>query len=255
MGRIGGICRKHGLKLIEDCAQALGARYGARRVGSFGDAAAFSFCTDKIISTGGEGGMLVVRDEAVRDRAWSYKDHGKARAKHLDKTTSNGCFRWLHDDFGSNYRMTEMQSAIGLLQLNKLPRWLAARRANAAALDAALDGIPALRVTRPPQQVEHASYKYYFFLRNVPPSDEGAARDALVLRLQNMGVPCGPGSCPEIYRESAFVDTAWRPSGRLPVARTIGATSMMLPVDPTLSIDDMHRMGERIARGVGGHVG
>ncbi len=247
MPRIAQICRRHDLRLVEDCAQALGAAIAQRRVGSFGDAAAFSFCTDKILSTGGEGGMLVMRDRAIWARAWSYKDHGKNYDK-VVAPASGGTFRWLHEGFGSNYRLTEMQAAVGLLQLGKLPGWLTWRKENAATLDAALGGHPQLRLARPPAHLDHAYYKYYFYLRDTPRGDDGAARDALVSRLQSMGVPCGSGSCPEMYRERAFAGTGWAPTERLPVARRLGSTSIMLPVDPTLSIGDMNVMAERILR-------
>lgn len=239
------ICRQHGLKLVEDCAQALGAAIEERRVGSFGDAAAFSFCTDKIISTGGEGGMLVMRDPRVWARAWSYKDHGKSYDKVVEPPSS-GTFRWLHEAFGSNYRLTEMQAAIGLLQLGKLPAWLTWRRENAAALYSALDSHPRVRLAKPPKHVAHAYYKFYFFLQDTPLGDDGAARDRVVARLQRVGVPCGSGSCPEMYREKAFSGTGWAPATRLSVARRLGSTSIMLPVDPTLSIEDMGVMAERI---------
>ena len=239
------ICHSHGIKIIEDCAQALGAEYGGRRVGSFGDAAAFSFCTDKIISTGGEGGMLVVEDDEAWERAWSYKDHGKNRTRLLDQSGPSGCFRWVHDDFGSNFRLTEMQAAIGLLQLEKLPGWLEARRRNAAILDAALTDIPSLLVPRPPAGIRHAYYKYYCFLLGSP-RDDGEARDALVNELRLAGVPCGSGSCPEMHREQAFRRHACGKEASTPVARRLGATSIMLPVDPSLGEDDMRRMAAQI---------
>ncbi|KQX19491.1 MULTISPECIES: DegT/DnrJ/EryC1/StrS family aminotransferase [unclassified Sphingomonas] len=245
MNPIMALCRRRGLKVIEDCAQALGALYHGRKVGSFGDAAAFSFCTDKIISTGGEGGMLIVEDPAVWARAWSYKDHGKNPEKLADRGAANGCFRWLHDGFGSNYRLTEMQAAIGSLQLRKLPDWLAARRRNAAALDRALADVPGLRLARPPAHVAHAYYKYYCFLTG-PSLGARDARDALVSRLQALGVPCGSGSCPEIYGEDAFSDHGSKPRAPLPVARRIGDASIMLPVDPTLEVADMDRMADRL---------
>lgn len=247
MPRIVDICRRHDLKLVEDCAQALGAAIDKRRVGSFADAAAFSFCTDKILSTGGEGGMLVMRERAIWARAWSYKDHGKDFDKVVDPP-SGATFRWLHETFGSNYRLTEMQAAIGLVQLRKLPAWLARRRHNALALDHALEGHPSLRLAKPPANVAHAYYKYYFFLRDTSIEDDGARRNALVAKLQDMGVPCGSGSCPEMYRERAFAGTSWTPAERLPVAWCVGCTSIMLPVDPTLCIQDMAMMAERIVR-------
>lgn len=243
MDPIMAICDRYGLKLVEDCAQALGAAYHGRKTGSFGDAAAFSFCTDKIMSTGGEGGMLLLRDSEVWERAWSYKDHGKSRTRLMTAAaTSDGCFRWLHDGFGSNYRLTEMQAAIGSIQLGKLPAWLAARQRNAAILDDTLSDIPSLRLARPPSHIRHAYYKYYCFLRTGT-SDEGAARDALVRALQKKGIPCGTGSCPEIYREQAFAAISAR---RLPMARLVGASSIMLPVDPSLTAEDMRCIADRI---------
>lgn len=246
MNPILATCRRHGLKLIEDCAQAHGAVYEGRKVGSFGDAAAFSFCTDKIMSIGGEGGMLLLKDSDAWERAWSYKEHGKSRAKLMNPDgAAAGRFRWLHDGFGSNYRLTEMQAAIGAIQLGKLPLWLAARQANAAVLNEALDGLPALRLSRPPAHVRHAWYKYYFFLGEEF-DDEGAARNALVRDLQEAGVPCGTGSCPEMYRERAFDRSDWRPLHRLPNARRLGDTSIMLPVDQTLDAGDMLKIADRI---------
>lgn len=251
------ICRDHGLRLIEDCAQAHGATYHGRQVGSFGDVAAFSFCTDKIMSTGGEGGMLLAQDGEVWKRAWAYKDHGKNPEKVFSPPDAAGAFRWLHDGFGSNYRMTEMQAAIGLVQLGKLPGWLAARRANARILHDALRPMPLLRVPRPTPDIEHAYYKYYAFLRPLFQVD-GQARDEIVADLQLLGVPCGSGSCPEIYREDAFQAPALRHACRLPIARELGMTSLMVPVDPTLDAADMHRMAaairlvvaERLHRGI-----
>jgi len=238
------LCRHHGIKVIEDCAQALGAEYGGRKVGSFGDAAAFSFCTDKIMSTGGEGGMLILEDRATWERAWSYKDHGKNRERLFDQSGTNGCFRWLHDGFGSNYRLTEMQAAIGLLQLSKLPEWLATRRRNAAILDAALSEIPHLLVPRPPEEIRHAYYKYYCFLLG-PSRDDGEERDALVNELRLAGIPAGSGSCPEMHRERAFEKDRPNEDPWTPVARRIGATSIMLPVDPSLTPEDMQQIASR----------
>jgi dTDP-4-amino-4,6-dideoxygalactose transaminase len=241
MHPIMALCRRHGLKVIEDCAQALGASYHGRKAGSFGDAAAFSFCTDKIMSTGGEGGMLVIEDDRAWERAWSYKDHGKDRGRLASRDGLPGCFRWLHDGFGSNFRLTEMQAAIGLCQLGKLPDWLAARRRNAALLDAGLSAVPGLRTARPPDRIEHSYYKYYCFLRRGR-HDDGAERDRLLGELQRLGVPAGSGACPEIHRERAFAGYGPPSTMDTPVARWLGATSIMLPVDPSLAADEMERM-------------
>ena len=200
MGRIVDICIRNDLKLIEDCAQAHGAALDGRRVGSFGDVAAFSFCTDKIMSTGGEGGMLLIREPAIWRRAWAYKDHGKNVDKARGPRPAGSTFRWLHDSFGSNYRMTEMQAAIGLIQLGKLPGWLARRRANAHVLIDRLGELPGVRVPVPPGGVEHAYYKAYLFVGPAGCVEPGH-RDALVAALIGRGVPAGSGSCPEMYLE------------------------------------------------------
>lgn len=218
-----------GLWLIEDCAQAHGATWRGHLVGSVGDAAAFSFCTDKIMSTGGEGGMLLLKDEAAWQRAWSYKDHGKSwAAVHAEHPSG---FRWLHHDFGTNWRMTEMQAAIGRCQLHKLSRWLQRRRENAAFLSERLGRLPGLRVPQPPPEAGHAWYKYYAFIEpeRLRP---GWDRDAVVAAVQAAGVPCLHGGCSEIYRERAFDGTDYRPRSRLPVAQRLGETSLMLLVDP-----------------------
>ena len=227
----------HGIKVIEDCAQAHGATYRGRPVGSFGHAAAFSFCQDKIISTGGEGGMLVLNDEAAWEKAWAFKDHGKSFDAVYNRRHPPG-FRWLHDSFGTNWRITEMQAALGRIQLGKLAGWVAQRRENAAILTSAFSGIPGLRVTVPPAEIGHAYYKYYVF---VEPerlrSDWG--RDRIMQAISDAGVPCFSGSCSEIYLEKAFEGTPSRPAERLQVARELGETSLMFLVHPTLGVEHM----------------
>ena len=239
------LARAMGLFVIEDCAQAHGAVQGDFPVGACSDAAAFSFCTDKIISTGGEGGMLVLHDHALWERAWSYKDHGKS--PHVGAVIGPpGTFRWLHGSLGSNYRMTEMQAAIGLCQLAKLDGWIEARQRNAGILNAALAPLRAVRLTLPPSSVRHAYYKYYAFVHPERLA-RGWTRDRIVGACIAAGVPCGTGSCPEIYREQAFVGSPSVPLNPLPVSRTLGETSLMLPVDPTLDTAMVERMGAIVA--------
>jgi dTDP-4-amino-4,6-dideoxygalactose transaminase len=241
------LAERHGVKLIEDCAQAHGATLGGRPVGSFGDAAAFSFCTDKIISTGGEGGMLLLRDAATARRAWSLKDHGKDQQDAHAVVAGHG-FRWLHREFGSNYRLTEMQAAIGLAQLQKLPLWTGIRRRNAAILIEELSDSAILRQVHPPENVGHAYYKFYAFVRPDTLHPRWS-RDRIVEEAWHLGIPCQTGICPEIYRERAFADAGIGPERRLPVAHMLGETSLMLPVDPTLDEESCRTMG-RILRSV-----
>lgn len=234
-----------GVAVVEDCAQAHGAMWNGRPVGAFGDAAAFSFCTDKIISTGGEGGLLVVRDTKVWECAWAFKDHGKSPPQG-PAPPSNGQFRWLHRSFGSNYRMTEMQAGIGLLQLGKLNCWLADRNRNAMILNSHLAALPAVRTVTPPPTILNAYYKYYAFVRPKR-LRHGWSRDRILSTLVARGVPAGTGICPEIYREEAFVGTPSAPLARLPVSRMLGETSLMLPCDQTLGVADVERMAQAVA--------
>jgi dTDP-4-amino-4,6-dideoxygalactose transaminase len=229
------LSRKHGLRVIEDCAQAHGATYKGRPVGCLGDVAAFSFCQDKIMSTGGEGGMLTTNDDELWKRAWSFKDHGKSYSAVYTQHTSG--FRWLHDSFGTNWRLTEMQAAIGRSLLTRLPSQIERRRNNARILSQRFGTIPSLRTTIPPEQIGHAYYKYYVFLRPAWLRD-GWNRDHLLQALLAEGIPCFSGSCSEVYLEKAFPDNM-RPAHRLHVAWRLGETSLMFLVHPTLSEQDM----------------
>lgn len=245
MDAIGDFASNHGLFVIEDCAQAHGAAWRGAKVGSFGHAAAFSFCQDKIMTTGGEGGMLLTSDDGVHKRAWSYKDHGKNWNKVNRKDHPPG-FRWLHDSLGTNWRMTEMQAAIGRCQLGKLDKWLAIRQRNAELLAAGLDAVPGVRVVRPPAGLTHAWYKYYFFLR--PEAfRSGWDRDRVLSEITARGVSCFTGSCPEIYNEKVFEHLDCRPRNRLPVARRLGETSLVLLVDPSRPAIQMERAVEAIS--------
>lgn len=240
------LARAHGLKVIEDCAQAHGATYKGRPVGSLGDAAAFSFCQDKIMTTGGEGGMLTTNDRGIWERAWSFKDHGKSyQAVHRRQHPVG--FRWLHESFGTNWRMTEMQAAIGRVALRRLPEWVARRRRFAACLSDNFSHFPALRITDPPDGFDHSYYKYYTFLRPER-LRKGWSRDRIIAAINAEGVPCFSGCCSEIYLEKAFADRFLQPMARLPVARQLGETSLMFLVHPTLTWQDMEKTCQIVAR-------
>jgi len=228
---------RHGLYVIEDCAQAHGAAYKGRPVGSMGHVAAFSFCQDKIMTTGGEGGMLVTDDESVWRRAWAFKDHGKSHRTVFDVEHKPG-FRYLHESMGTNWRMTEMQAVLGRRQLAKLPDWHALRAANAVALREGLRKIPGLRVPAVPAWAEHGWYKFYAF---VEPDRlaEGWDRYRVKETISAEGIPCYSGSCPEIYLEKAFAETGLGPTAPCPVARELGETSLMFLVHPTLAKQEM----------------
>jgi len=237
MDEILALAKARGLAVVEDCAQSVGARYKGRATGAMGDVGAFSFCQDKIITTGGEGGMLVTDRRELWEKAWSYKDHGKSYAAVFERDHQLG-FRWLHEDFGTNWRITEMQSAIGRLQLKKLPQWLALRRRNASVLSQGLSAVPGLRLALPPAHSEPAYYKYYAFLRPEM-LRSGWHMERILEALNAEGIPSSVGSCSEIYREKAFVDAGLGPNEPLPVAKRLADASLMFMLHPGLTEQDM----------------
>ncbi|MEG2749984.1 MAG: DegT/DnrJ/EryC1/StrS aminotransferase family protein, partial [Acinetobacter sp.] len=227
------LAEKHGLYVIEDCAQAHGARYKGKRVGSIGHIAAWSFCQDKIMTTGGEGGMVTTNDKSLWSSMWSYKDHGKSYDAVYNREHKPG-FRWLHESFGTNWRMLEMQGVIGRIQLRKMNEWTQRRQENGKAIDAALADLSGVRLVNIPDYIEHAEYKHYVFIEPNALKEEWT-RDRIINEINNAGVPCYQGSCSEIYLEKAFDNTPWRPAKPLPHAVELGNTSLMFLVHPTLT--------------------
>ncbi|MDO5668203.1 MAG: DegT/DnrJ/EryC1/StrS aminotransferase family protein [Alcaligenaceae bacterium] len=233
MDTIMALAEKHNLYVIEDCAQAHGAEYKGRAVGSIGHVGAWSFCQDKIMTTGGEGGMVTTNDERLWRKMWSFKDHGKSYEAVYEREHAPG-FRWLHENFGTNWRMTEMQAAIGRIQLNRMPEWHKQRLFNATKIWQAAKSLSALRVPEIPSHILHAAYKCYVFVRPEK-LKEGWSRDRIMNEITARGVPAYSGSCSEVYLEKAFDNTPYRPAEALPVAKELGETSLMFLVHPTLT--------------------
>ncbi|WP_312585586.1 DegT/DnrJ/EryC1/StrS aminotransferase family protein [Acinetobacter sp.] len=222
-----------GLYVIEDCAQAHGAKYKGKSAGSIGHVAAWSFCQDKIMTTGGEGGMVTTNDETLWKKMWSYKDHGKNFDSIYNKQHPPG-FRWLHDSFGTNWRMMEMQAVIGRIQLKKMSEWTQKRTENAERILSCFENSPYFTVHRPSDDYVHAAYKCYVQV-NIDALPEGWSRDRIMAEINALGVPCFSGSCSEVYLEHAFDHTKWRPVERLKNAQQLGETSLMFLVHPTLT--------------------
>ena len=252
MDGIMALADKHNLYVIEDCAQAHGARYKGRSVGSIGHIGAWSFCQDKVMTTGGEGGMVTTNDEQLWRKMWAYKDHGKSYAAVYETEHPPG-YRWLHESFGTNWRMTEMQAVLGRIQLTRMPDWTAKRTANAQAiLDicAKWEAKGYLSVPRLEESVQfadstHAYYKLYVYVQphNLP---EGWSRDRIIEEINKLGVPCFSGSASEVYLEKAFDNTGLRPESRLPVAKQLGETSLMFLVHPTLTEEEIKQTVQAI---------
>ena len=233
MPQIMELAQARNLVVIEDCAQSHGARCGDRMVGTFGEVGAWSFCQDKIITTAGEGGMVTTDDSTLWSRMWSYKDHGKSWEAVYERSHPPG-YRWVHESFGTNWRMLEVQAAIGRIQLRRMGDWTAQRTRNAHRIAAAASRHAALRVPLPSNDVTHAFYRLYAYV--VPAAlKSGWDRDRIVSEIVSRGVPCYQGSSSEVYLEKAFDGTGWRPERRLPVARELGETSLMFLVHPTLT--------------------
>lgn len=245
MDKIMALAKQHDLIVIEDCAQAHGAMWQGRPVGSFGHAAAFSFCQDKVITTGGEGGMLVLDDEQAWARAWAFKDHGKSYDAVYNRQYPPG-FRWVHESFGTNWRMLEIQAAIGRIQLKKLQKWVSLRQRNAGILRERLSPLPALRIPWPAGPVNHAFYRFYAFVRPELVKTEWS-RDRILAAIAENGIPCSVGSCPEIYLERAFEHSGLNSDRRLPIAKELGETSLAFLVHPTLAEEDMNRAADVIS--------
>ena len=239
MDPIMALAKEHGLYVIEDCAQAHGATYKGCSVGSIGHVGAWSFCQDKIMTTGGEGGMVTTNDPALWSRMWSYKDHGKSWEAVYERQHPPG-FRWLHESFGTNWRMTELQAVIGRIQLHRMPVWRAERLRNAYQIWRAATNLRGLRVPAIPEWAGHGAYKCYVFVEpdKLKP---GWNRDRIMNEINQRGVPCFSGSCSEVYLEKAFDGTGWRPAERLPVAQELGETSLMFLVHPGLEGEQMDR--------------
>lgn len=229
----------HALKVIEDCAQAHGALYKGRPVGSIGHIGAWSFCQDKIMTTGGEGGMVTTNDRSLFLDMWSFKDHGKSWQAVYEREHPPG-FRWVHDSFGTNWRMLEVQGVIGRIQLRRMASWHRSRIANAQRIWSVAKEIKGLRVPDIPAQIVHAAYKCYVFVK---PNELRAdwSRDRILAEISAQGVPCYSGSCSEVYLEKAFDGTGWRPTTRFEVAKELGETSLMFLVHPSLSADEIDK--------------
>jgi len=243
MDKIQEICDQHNLFLIEDCAQAHGAKYNNKSVGSFGDVNAWSFCQDKIMTTAGEGGMVTTNNKDYWSSVWSFKDHGKNYDTVYNKEHPPG-FRWLHEDHGTNARMTEIQSAIGRLQLKKLDMWINQRTHLSNIFNDAFKDLDGLRITLPPSHIKHAYYKYYVFTEPKKlKSDKD--RDFIMNSLNDLGIACYSGSCSEIYKEKAFDKMFSNQKPSLKVAKELGETSLMFLVHPTIHEDDIYKICEQ----------
>ena len=225
-------CKENNIYVIEDCAQAHGAKYKGKSVGTWGDINAWSFCQDKIITTGGEGGIVTTNDETLFKKAWSLKDHGKGYDTVYNKTHEPG-FRWLHENIGTNWRMLPIQAVIGIHALDELEAWINHRRNIAEIYNENLKDINGIRLTIPPENVYHSYYKYYFFIDS---KKFKISRDDLIQEINDNGIFCQIGSCSEVYKEDAL--KKFEPKEKLEITQKLFNTAFLLKCDPCISKND-----------------
>jgi perosamine synthetase len=210
MDRLQEVAARHQLLIVEDCAEAFGARYNGRRIGSFGDASCFSFFGNKTITTG-EGGAVLFRNDAVAERARRLRDHGMEATR-----------RYWHPEVGYNYRMTNMQAAIGVAQMERVEHILDRKRAISAAYDAALSGIRGVEL---PHEVPNGESVCWLYTIKVS-EPCGLTRDELSQRLLSNGIETRPVFWP-LHEMPAFA-----PFTRLtdfPVTQGISLGGLSLP--------------------------
>ena len=239
MDEIMNLANEFNLYVIEDCSQAHGAKYKGKSVGSIGNIGCWSFCQDKIMTTGGEGGMVTTNDKFLWSKMWSYKDHGKSYEAVYKKKHPYG-FRWVNESFGTNWRMTEMQGVIGRIQLRRMENWRTNRITNANKIWDTAKKCKGLRVPDIPNHIDHAAFKCYVFVKSNELKNKWD-RDKIIKEINLLGVPCYHGACSEVYLEKAFDKTEFRPKERLVNAKKLGETSLMFLVHPTLSKDEIHQ--------------
>ena len=244
MDEIMDIANEFNLYVIEDCSQAHGAKYKGKSVGSIGNIGCWSFCQDKIMTTGGEGGMVTTNDKSLWSKMWSYKDHGKSYEAVYERKHPEG-FRWVNESFGTNWRMTEMQGTIGRIQLKRMPDWHAKRSANANEIWNTSKQCKGLRVPNIPDYIKHAAYKCYVFVE-LKKLKKGWERDKIIKELNILGVPCYSGACPEVYLEKAFDNTGLRPKEKLVNTKELGESSLMFLVHPTLTKNEIKQTCDAI---------
>ena len=244
MDEIMSLANEFNLYVIEDCAQAHGAKYKGKSVGSIGNIGCWSFCQDKIMTTGGEGGMVTTNDKSLWSKIWSYKDHGKSYEAVYEREHPKG-FKWLNESFGTNWRMTEMQAVIGRIQLKRMSNWHTNRIKNASKIWETAKQSNGLRVPNIPEHIEHGVYKCYVFVESKKLKN-GWDRDRIMKEINASGVPCNVGACPEVYLEKSFDKTGFRPKERLVNAKELGETSLMFLVHPTLTKDEIQKTCDAI---------
>lgn len=248
MQNIMDLAKKHNLFVIEDCAQAHGAKINHIPVGSWGHASIFSFCQDKIITTGGEGGMLLLNDVDAFKKAWAYKDIGRSYDAVFNRNHPEG-FKWLTESTGSNYRMTEFQAAIGLRQLSKLDAWIDRRNSIATSMISIMKQFKFIEAPVVPEGYKNAFYRLYVKVNPqfvLSKNKTQNLRDFMIKEFNTNGVPCFVGSCAEIYLEKLFQQGGFYPPNRYQNARNFSDNACCFLVHPTINDEQLKDISIRM---------
>jgi len=238
------------LSVVEDCSQALGAQYKGHPVGSLGDISYFSFSDDAIVTTAGEGGMVATNKFQFWDRMRAHKDGGKSFDKMTYLMPIND--KLVHDRFGTNLRMTELQGAIGRLQLKNIKRWNVKRNAYLTSIwktVSAIDGLFAPLDSHSSNvlagdlqdQIIHGGYKCIVLVDPLT-LNPGWDRDAIVEELQELGVPCYSAKYEEVYHQTAVKEARLCPAEILHGAQYFSEHGILFDVHPALSIKDVDKI-------------
>ena len=246
--KISNLAKSYNIPLIEDCSQAHGGEViidGKNlSVGQFGDINTWSFCQDKIISTGGEGGMITTNKPEYYEKIWSFKDHGKSFSKLQEKNLSVE-YQFVHDNLGSNFRITEMQSAIGRIQLKKLKSWREIRTKNAKTLTEILSSNDLVHIPLPNKELIHAWYKFNCFI-NINFLKDDWNREKIIRAIRSKSLPAFQGSCSELYLEKCFSKSSNKVNSILPNAHKLGETNLTFLLHPTINDNEMIFYAENI---------
>lgn len=222
------IARRHKLYIVEDCAEALGAQYKGRQVGTLGDAGCFSFFSNKVITTG-EGGMIVTSNPKLYEKMVILRDHGMSKTK-----------RYWHEMAGFNYRMTNLQAAVGLAQIEQIDSFLYKRREMAKHYESRLKGIAG--ITLPPE-MKWAKNIYWLYSILINENSAGISRDELMKGLECEGIETRPFFCP-LHSQPPYPHTR----DTLPNTGKLAAEGISLPSSNTLTLEEIDRVCANIKK-------
>ena len=226
--------KRRNIKVIEDCSQAHGAKVKNKYVGSFGDIAIWSFCNDKIMNTLGEGGMLCTNNKKIYQNAWSLRDCGKNILSVRKINKKDFKFKWLHDFNGSNYRMTEIQAAIGNFQLKMLPFWVKKRNEYANKIKKIVKNYKFVSVFNYNKNYINAYYRLYILI-NQNYLKKNWNTEKIINELNKKKIICNFGACPLIYKEKVFLKKGYKLY--LKNAENLNNNTISFTIHPNLKSD------------------